>query len=383
MEDDRVIIVGGGVIGLAIGWRLAQAGRDVTILERDQAGRGASWASAGMLTPLAEVRFEEEELLKLGLHALETFPTFIAELESDTGLEVDYREDGVLMVGITQDDVSYLRFRYDYQNDLGLPVEWLTGREARNCEPMLSGRVSAAVWCPGDHQIDNRKLIVALEAAFRKHGGVLKEQTLVVGVEIRGSKVLGVRVKGELLQSDIVVLAAGSWSGRIPGLPEDACPPVRPVKGQILRMQMNEGWTLHRIVWYTRTESSTLAYLAPKGDGTLVLGATSEEMGFDTKLTAGGIFELLRAGSEAVPGIYDLPIIESGAGLRPGSRDDGPILGKTPIEGLLVATGHFRKGILLAPITANTITELVMTGETPEVIRSFGMDRFLKPAGTA
>lgn len=376
LASDRIIIVGAGVIGLGIGWRLARAGRDVLIFDRDRAGQAASRASAGMLTPLAEVRHEEEGLLRLGLKSLERFPDFASELESESGMRVGYRPDGVLLVGVTRDDIEYLRFRYDYQQGLGLPVEWLNGVEARAREPQLSPQVGAAVWCPGDHQVDNRRLVQALRRAFLRAGGSLVESTPVENIGIARNRVEGVVAGDESYPAASVILAAGCWSRLIPGLPDAAKPPVRPVRGQILRLQMTDDCTLKTIVWYNRTASSAVAYLCPKDRGRLVLGATSEEMGYDSSLTAGGIFELLRAAWEVVPGIYDLPIAETAAGLRPASRDDAPILGKTPVDGLIMATGHYRKGILLAPVTACAIAELVLTGNTPEEIRPFGIYRF-------
>ena len=376
LPSDRIIIVGAGVIGLGIGWRLARAGRDVLIFDRDRAGQAASRASAGMLTPLAEVRHEEEGLLRLGLKSLERFPDFASELEFESGLSVGYRPDGVLLVGVTRDDIETLRFRYDYQQDLGLPVEWLTGVEARAREPQLSPQIGAAVWCPGDHQVDNRRLVQALRRAFLRAGGSLAESTPVENIDIDRNRVVDVVAGDESYPCATVVLAAGCWSRLIPGLPEAAKPPVRPVRGQIIRLRMTDDCTLKTIVWYNRTASAAVAYLCPKDRGLLVLGATSEEMGYDSSLTAGGIFELLRAAWEVVPGIYDLPIVETAAGLRPGSRDDAPILGKTPVDGLIMATGHYRKGILLAPVTACAIAELVLTGNTPEEIRPFGIDRF-------
>ena len=376
MKNDRIIIVGGGAIGLSIGWQLAKAGRDVTVFDRDRAGQAASWASAGMLTPLAEVRFQEEGLLRFALKSLELYPEFVGELESDAGHTVGYRPDGVLLVGVTRDDVEHLRFRHDYQRELGLPVEWLSGAGAREREAHLSTQISAAVWCPGDHHVDNRLLVQALKTGFEKAGGHLVEETPVARVEIEGERVRGVEAGGEMHEAATVVLAAGAWSRLVPGLPDVCKPPVRPVRGQIMRLEMTKDVTLGTIVWYSRIASSAVAYMVPRDDGSLILGATSEEMGFDTRLTAGGMFELTRAAWEAVPGVYDLPIIETTAGLRPGSRDDAPILGETPVKGLIMATGHYRKGILLVPITAYNVCELILTGKTPEVIRPFGMDRF-------
>lgn len=376
MAQKRVLIVGGGAIGLAIGWRLARAGLAVALFDRDRVGHSASWASAGMLSPLAEVQFEEEDLLHLGLKGLSVYPEFVGELEAETGCCVGYRRDGVLIVGITQDDLEYLKFRFRYQRDLGLPVTYLSGDEAREREPHLSAQVSAAVWCPGDHQVDNRRLVMALKKGLVAAGGEVFEEMGVDELLIDGTRVRGVRVGEEIFEGDTVVLASGCWSRLIPGLPDCVRPPVRPVRGQIMRLTMTEDFALNTMVWYSRVATSTVAYLVPKDNGHLVLGATSEEMGFDEDVTAGGMFELLRAAWEVLPGVYDLPLIESAAGLRPGSRDDAPILGETPIAGLIMATGHYRKGILLTPLTALSIAEVILEGRTPALIRPFGIDRF-------
>lgn len=376
MSHKRVLIIGGGAIGLAIGWRLARAGCSVGVFDRGRVGHSASWASAGMLSPLSEAQFEEEALLRLGLKAMEVYPDFVRELEAETGCCVGYRRDGVLMVGITQDDLEYLKFRYRYQRDLGLPVTYLSGAEAREKEPHLSAQVSAAVWCPGDHQVDNRQLTMALKRGVETAGGDIFERAEVDELLVDGTRVRGLRTRDEVHTGDTVVLASGCWARLLPGLPDCAKPPVRPVRGQIARLGMTPELALNTMVWYSRVATSTVAYLVPKNNGHLVLGATSEEMGFDADVTAGGMFELLRAAWEVVPGIYDLPIVESMAGLRPGSRDDAPILGQTPVEGLIMATGHYRKGILLTPLTALAIAEVILEGRTPEIIRPFGIDRF-------
>lgn len=376
MSHKRVLIIGGGAIGLAIGWRLARAGCSVGVFDRGRVGHSASWASAGMLSPLSEAQFEEEALLRLGLKAMEVYPDFVRELEAETGCCVGYRRDGVLMVGITQDDLEYLKFRYRYQRDLGLPVTYLSGAEAREKEPHLSAQVSAAVWCPGDHQVDNRQLTMALKRGVETAGGDIFERAEVDELLVDGTRVRGLRTRDEVHTGDTVVLASGCWSRLLPGLPDCAKPPVRPVRGQIARLNMTPELALNTMVWYSRVATSAVAYLVPKNNGHLVLGATSEEMGFDADVTAGGMFELLRAAWEVVPGIYDLPIVESMAGLRPGSRDDAPILGQTPVEGLIMATGHYRKGILLTPLTALAIAEVILEGRTPEIIRPFGIDRF-------
>lgn len=374
--NPRVIIIGGGVIGLSIGWQLAKAGCGVSIYERDCAGRSASWSAAGMLAPLAEVHFEERALLQLGSLSLQMYPEWVEALESDSRTSIGYRAEGTLIVGIDRDDTRELEHVYESQQFLNLPCKWLTGGEAREIEPLLSPKVTAAISSPSDHQVDNRLVVDALIAAYQSAGGSLYENTPVQKVEIRDAMACGVWVNGVLEQGDVIVLAAGCWSNEIEGLPGIVKPPLRPVKGQILALQMEAGVILEKVIRTTRAKYPTDVYLVPKIDGRLVVGATCEEMGFDTRLTAGGLFELLRGAWEAVPGVYDLPITETWTGLRPGSRDNAPILGETAVENLVMATGHYRNGILLAPVTSREITSLVLTGQTSEVIAPFQLSRF-------
>ncbi len=374
--NQRVIIVGGGVIGLGIGWQLAKAGCTVSIYERNQAGRAASWAAAGMLAPHAEVHFEERELLNMGVQSCRMYPEWVAELETDSRMNVGYRAEGTLIVGVDRDDARELEHLYESQKLLDLKVEWITGREAREMEPLLSPKITAAIWSKDDHQVDNRAMVEALIRAYQNADGILHEDTSVGKIEIVDGKAKGIWVKDNLEEADVIVLAAGCWSNDIDGLPEAVQPPVRPVKGQMLALQMEEGIVLEKVIRAPRAKYPTDVYLVPKDDGRLVIGATSEEMGFDTRLTAGGLFELLRGTWEAVPGIYDLPVIETWAGLRPGSRDNAPILGETGVENLIMATGHYRNGILLTPITAREIAALILTGETSENIAHFQLSRF-------
>ena len=373
----RVIIIGGGVIGLGIGWQLAKAGCGVSLYEREQAGRAASWAAAGMLAPHAEVHFEERDLLKLGVRSSRIYPEWVAELETDSQINVGYRAEGTLIVGVDRDDARELEHHYASQQLLDLKVDWLTGAKAREMEPLLSPKITAAIWSKDDHQVDNRAMVDALIEAYRNVSGTLHENTPVDKIEIVDGKATGIWVKGNLEEADVIVLAAGCWSSDIDGLPKGVQLPVRPVKGQMLALQMEEGIVLQRVIRAPRAKYPADVYLVPKDDGRLVIGATSEEMGFDTRLTAGGLFELLRGTWEAVPGIYDLPVLETWTGLRPGSRDNAPILGETGVENLIMATGHYRNGILLTPVTAREITSLILTGETSETIAPFQLSRFL------
>lgn len=379
MTDKKIIIIGGGVIGLGIGWQLAKAGVSaVTIYERAEVGRAASWAAAGMLAPLAEAHSEEPELLKLGCESLDRYPQWAAELEVDAERSIDYRVEGTLIVGLEPDDTHQLRHIYEAQQNLQLDVNWLTGREARDIESALSPRVTAAIHCESDCQVDNRLMVTALQHAYQQQGGALHGNSTVEKVIIENGMAIGVRTQHGFQNADIVILSAGCWSAQIEGIPEAIIPPVRPVKGQMLALQMEEGIAINSVIRTVRARYPTSVYLVPRTDGRLIVGATSEEMGFDTRLTVGGVFELLRGAWEAVPGVYELPILETWAGLRPGSRDNAPILGKTPVENLIYATGHYRNGILLTPITAYEIAELILTGETSEIIAPFQLDRFLK-----
>lgn len=374
-----IAIVGGGICGLSIGWRLAQAGRAVTVFERGEAGMGATWASAGMLAAQAEAEHGEEALLPLALASRDLWPAFAAELAAASGIDVDYRSEGTLVVAVDRDEREALEQRHDYLRGLGLPVEWLSGAEARSREPALARAVVGALYSAADHQVDNRRVATALRAAFLKAGGTLREHAAVERIVATAGRASGVVVAGQEIAAESVVLAAGAWSRNIAGLPDAVRPPVRPLKGQMIALELDRAAPLIRhVVWGPGRSIVPGIYLAPKSDGRLVVGATVEEAGFDTRLTAGGLFELLRHCWAVLPGSYDLPLQESWAGLRPTSRDDAPILGPTTMPGLVVATGHHRNGILLAPITAETVAGYLLTGEVDSRIRAFGPDRFAR-----
>ncbi len=366
-----IVIIGGGVCGLVIGWYVRRAGHPVTIVERGEAGRGASWAAAGMLAPQVEAEPSEERLLRLLLESRALWADFARELEDASGIAVDYRTEGTLVVAHNRDDVERLKFQYEFQRNHGLELEWISGYQARRREPHLARTVTAAVFSPLDHQVDNRELVLALREAFVGAGGVLRENTEALDIVTAAGCVTGVRLADETMAADAVVLAAGAWSRDVGGLPEALRPPERPVKGQMLAVAMPRGAPLlSHVVW------GPAVYLVPRSDGRLLIGATVEEKGFDAELTAGGVLDLLRVAWETLPGIYDLPIVETWTGLRPGSRDDAPILGPTSLEGLIMATGHHRNGILLAPITGQTICQFLLGGEVPESIAPFSLARF-------
>ncbi len=369
-----VVIVGGGVIGLAIAWRTAQAELSVAVVDKEP-GRGASHAAAGMLAPVTEVHYGEEALLALNLASADLYPSFVKELEAATGMNVGFRPCGTLFVGADDDDTAAIDDLFRFQRELGLPVRRLRRRECRELEPLLSPRVRSGIVAGGDHQIDSRRLVKALIAANAQLGAKLHGQQ-AASLRLDGNRAIGVTLAdGEVLDAAVVVLAAGSWSGALPGLPAESRPPVRPVKGQILRLRGSADAPL-----LTRTVRALVhgasVYLVPRTDGEVIVGATVEERGFDSTVTAGAVYELLRDAAEIVPGVSELELVEARAGLRPGSPDNAPLLGSMSVDGLVIATGHFRNGILLTPVTADAVAELLVTGHAPELIAPFSPLRF-------
>ncbi|MCK2220772.1 glycine oxidase ThiO [Actinomadura sp. ATCC 31491] len=353
------VVVGGGVVGLSVAWRLARAGRRVAVVDPRPA-RGASHAAAGMLAPISEVTYTEAPLLRLGMASLRRWPAFAAELAADAGLPatgpgVDLRAEGTLDVAFGADDLAALDELAAFMDKLGLPVERLTGRECRRLEPMLAPSVRGGLLAAGDAWVDPRRVTAALLAALERlrvplvrarATGLLREDD--TGAEPPGAgRVVGVRLEEGAGPSEVragrVVLAAGAWSGGLAGVP------VRPVKGQILRLRSPRP-LLTRCVRGSVHGSSV--YLVPRGDGELVVGATQEELGFDTRVTAGGLYELLRDARELVPGVTELELADVVAGLRPGTPDNLPVIGPGGAPGLVLATGHHRGGVLLAPLTA-------------------------------
>ncbi len=368
----NAVIIGGGIIGLSVGWQLAKKGINVEILERDLAGKSASWAAAGMLAPQAEMGFEDIDHFYLCRKSLELYPKFLEELYNDSGIKVEVEKTGCILPAFDRDDAERLRRLYDFREKIGLPVVWLSSSEAREVEPFLSPRCTGAIWIEDDAQVNNRLMLEALKKAFVKCGGKLYEEHNVENINISGGKVTGVNIHGTDINFDNVIVAGGAWSKQIPGLPENLLPPVRPVKGQIINLRLNDSCRLTKVV------RAPDVYLLPKSDGRLILGASVEEMGYDVQPTAGEIFRLLERGWEAVPSIYDLPIESIDVGLRPGSRDHMPIIGDSEVEGLFFATGHYRNGILLTPITAYELSDWIVTGTSSETLKGFGISRFYK-----
>jgi glycine oxidase len=352
------IIVGAGVIGLACAWRAAGRGLDVVVLERGKPGSGASGVAAGMLAPVGEVAFGEERLLEMMQASAEAFPGFAAELEDASGHSTGYRQCGALHVALDRDEAEELRRRHGLQRSLGLEAEWMTPNACRRLEPGLAPSFAGGVHAPHESAVDPQSLCAALLAALERAGGEVRPGDGVSEALIGGDRIAGVRTEsGEEFRAEQVVLAAGCWSGSAPWLPDDVRPPVRPVKGQIvtLRGPASEPVT-ERIV------ASERVYLVPRDDGRLVVGATVEERG-DTMVTAGGVHELLREAYRLLPDIAELELVEAAAGLRPGTPDNLPLIGSGELEGLVLATGHYRNGVLLAPYTAERVAGLLTGAE--------------------
>jgi glycine oxidase len=388
------LVIGGGVIGLAIAWRAAQRGLRVTVADPAPAA-GATHAAAGMLTPVAEAAYAERELFGLGRASLDRYPAFTAELTGLTGLPTGFAPTGTLQVAYDGDDLAMLVEQHRLQESFGRAATRLTARECRAAEPMLDPAVRGGLLAAGDGSVDPRLLAAALLAAAEQAGVRLVRQR-ATEIILTGAGPAGagagapaaagaVLADGSTVRARWVVLAAGWQSAAIGGLPPGTAPPVRPVKGQILRLRPRPGTggpgagepgsaLLTRTVRGLVRGSSV--YLVPRADGEIVVGATQEELGADTTVTAGGVWELLRDARLLVPGITELELAEAVAGLRPGTPDNAPVIGPAALPGLVLATGHFRGGVLLAPVTAEVIADYLVTGRVPDLARPFTAARF-------
>jgi glycine oxidase len=360
------VFVGGGVIGLACAWRAAQRGARVVVLERAEPPAGATDVAAGMLAPVGELSFGEPELLELTLAAAALYPDFVAELEAASGQRVGHLHRGALHIALDRDEAAQLRRVHDLQRSLELEAEWLTPRRCRDLEPGLPPSFAGGVFAAGEASVDPRALARALAAALVATGGELRNGCEVVDGIFDGERLAGVRTAaGEEVRADAVVLAAGAWSGAVEWLPEEARPPVRPVRGEVLELRGRDGAApCERIVCTERV------YLVPREDGRLIVGATQEERGFDTAVTAGGVHELLREAYRLLPDVAEMELVGAVAGLRPGTPDNLPRVGPGAVDGVLLATGHFRNGILLAPLAAETLAAHLAGANPPaEVTR--------------
>jgi glycine oxidase len=381
-RDFDAVFVGGGVIGLSCAWRAARSGARVAVLDRAAPPAGATRVAAGMLAPVGELAFGEPALLEMTLASAQLYPEFVAALEAASGQSAGYVHQGALHIALDRDEAAELRRVHDLQRSLGLEAEWLPPRRCRELEPGLTPSFTGGVHAPGEAAVDPRALTRALLLALHEAGAEVRlpgaagpslgaeagasqgdpAAAEVVGGIFEGERLAGVRTAaGEELRADAVVLAAGAWSGRAEWLPEAARPPVRPVKGEILELRGRDGAApCERIV------ASERVYLVPRPDGRLIVGATSAEMGFDTAVTAGGVHELLREAYRLLPDVAEMELVDTMAGLRPGTPDNLPLIGPGAVDGLILATGHYRNGILLAPLTAAAVVVLLAGEPLPE-----------------
>jgi glycine oxidase len=374
-SDFDAVFVGGGVIGLASAWRAAQRGARVCVLERAEPPAGATNVAAGMLAPVGELTFGERELLELALLSAARWPDFAAEVEAAGGEATGFARCGALHVALDRDEAGNLRRKHDLQRELGLEAKWLTPTACRELEPGLVPNFSGGVLAGSEASVDPRALALALAAALREAGGELRTGTEVVDgiwdrerlVGVRTAPVAEARPSDDLLQTvraDAVVLCNGAWSGQTSWLPDEARPTVRPVKGETVELRPREGDPAPA----SRIVASERVYLVPRPDGRLIVGATQEERGFDTVVTAGGVHELLREAYRVLPDIAEMEFFGTVAGLRPGTPDNRPLVGRGAVEGLVLATGHFRNGILLAPLTADAIAATLVGEALPDVM---------------
>ena len=372
VEVVDVVVVGGGVIGLSCAWRLAQGGARVAVVERGEPGCGATRVAAGMLAPVGELTFGEPELLELTLEAARLYPQFVAELEAVSGIGTGYERLGALHVALDRDEAAQLRRVHDLQRSRELEAEWLPPRKCRDLEPGLTPSFHGGVFAAGEAAVDPRALTRALLVAAQDEGVEVMTGTEVVEGVYEGERLAGVRTRAadrsdeekrtqlsphtgdNCVRSETVLLASGAWSGAADWLPRDARPPVRPVKGQVVELRRRDGEPPARHIL-----ASERVYLVPRKDGRLIVGATVEEMGYDTAVTAGGIHELLREAYRLLPDVAEMELVEAIAGLRPGTPDNLPLVAPGAIDGLVLATGHFRNGILLAPLAAQAVADLL------------------------
>ena len=362
-----VVVVGAGVIGLSVAWQLARAGRRVVVCDPVPA-TGASRVAAGMLAPVTEVHFGETGLLGLTLAGAAMWPRFAEELTEASQCDVGYRATGTVVVARDHDDRRDLDRLRTFAETLGLVMEPLGSKEIRAREPLLAPDVRGGLWVPGDHSVDNRALLSALNSACHRAGVEVVHQQ-VARVDVSADRATGVTlIDTERIAADVVVLAAGAWSRQIGGLEDGVLPPVRPVRGQALRLHRDRGGLGDLPTPRTTVRGlvkGRSVYVVPRGGGEVVVGATSDEVGYEPHATAGSVWELLNDARALLPSLNEMTFVEASAGLRPGTPDNVPLVGRSRLSGLLMATGHYRNGILLAPITAEHIVGLLDAHDSP------------------
>ncbi len=348
-----VVIIGGGVIGLTIARALALRGvRDVCLVERAGLGAEASSAAAGMLLPQVEAN-AADDFFTLACRSRDLYPSFAAALREETGIDVELDTTGTLYLALTEHDQEEIEKRYTWQTRAGLSVELLGAREARELEPCISEATFGALRFPKDIQVENRRLLSALANSVNKLGVTIVTETSVDSLIIENNRLTGVQTSRGSINCSIAVVAAGTWSSFIKS--PVPIPSIEPVRGQMVCLEAKPQLTRHVI-------NSPRGYIVPRQDGRLLAGSTSERAGFAKYVTAGGISTILRNAQEIAPAISSLRIVDTWTGLRPYAADGLPVLGPCDeIDGLFYATGHYRNGILLAPLTGELISEQIVS----------------------
>jgi glycine oxidase len=375
-----VAIAGGGVIGLSAAWVLANDGHRVLVIDPDP-GHGAAWVAAGMLAPGNEASFGEEPLARLLVAGAARWPVFAAALEQASGATIGFEPSGTIVVACDASDRAALDQLLAFRQSIGLEARRLSATECRRAIPALSPAIRGGAEMPDDHQVDNRLLVAALIAACGRIGvNFAARRVAAVDLDASGAA-RGVRTDdGTTLGAGTVVAAMGWQTGELGGLPDGVLPDVRPVKGHILRLA-GRGPLLGRTV--RGLVSGRSCYLVPRRDHSLVVGASVEDMGPDLRVQSGAVHALLDDARKLVPGIDELELSECAVGLRPGSADNAPHVGWSEVPRLAVATGHYRNGILLAPITGEAIGALVNGAQIPAELEPFGVRRSTAGAGRA
>ena len=367
--ENRVIIIGGGIIGISIGYFLAKNNCEVLILEKSKAGREASWSAAGMLRPQAE--FEDAALLRLCLESIKSYPEFAKQLFDDTGVNINYKTEGTIIIAITDEQLRELHKRFEEQKILGLRAEWLSNKELLELEPNAFRYVKGSVLIKGDHWANNRLIVEALIKGVRKYKCVIMEDCLVESYIHEKNRIVGVKTSVGSFSGKYIINSAGSWASHIKSDDAKLIPPIKPILGQLVEISTPDMLITHNICTYS-------SYLASKDKNSIVIGSTMEDVGFNKTVTVSGVSQLLKNAVELVPKISDCVFKDVWAGFRPTAPDKLPVLGRTSAEGLLMATGTYRNGILLAPIVGKLISEIIVRDSESELIEPFKIERFYR-----
>ena len=369
-----ILIIGGGIIGLSIAWRLIGIGKKVIIIDKKSLGKEASWAAAGMLSGRLDLKPCEKKLLPIFEKSHLAWPKFAEELENKSGKSIGYKKEGTLRVACDLDEEKKLKNNYDFLKNNKVNITWLSGDKIRDKEPYVSNNVLSGFFSPDDHHVNNRYILDALITILKKNKNncIFKENTEVEKIITNKNQVIGVKTNNEIIKTKEIIVCSGAWTSKIKNI-EIKEVPIRPVKGQMVCLKIPKNISLLKhILWRENV------YLVPRNNSDLIIGATEEEMGYDKSLTVGGIYNLLKIAREVLPAIEDLSIVESWSGLRPTSRDDAPIIGPSKkLKGLIYATGHHKNGILLAPLTSSVIKNYYLNGNIGNDFNNFEPGRFV------